>query len=267
MSKNNTFGWNYGLTPGADTYLDKCTWFAENDDAFANFRQDPDYKRVLEAGEYIVGRMHLDRMKIKYDLNFLLDHIDGFRENDLYGNATILNFPEVEHINPCTIMYVSQLLDIKTMLGDYVPKKIVEIGGGFGGMCKVIDAVYDFDEYVLIDLAPAIALCKKYLSNFPDLYSRVTFITCEEFEKIDSIQDVDLFIAVASMSECNEVTQTAYIDKILLNSKHAYIIYNTCHLTESKNMLFRWKERIAIKFSGFSEQMGDVQIICLNKVE
>jgi len=265
MSKNNTFGWNYGLTPGADNYLDKCTWFAENDDAFANFRQDPDYKKVLEAGEYIVGRMHLDRMINKYDLNFLLDHIDGFRENDIYGNATILDFPEVKHINPCTIMYVSQLLDIKTMLGDYVPKKIVEIGGGFGGMCKVIDAVYSFEEYVLIDLAPAIALCKKYLSHFPDLYKRVTFITCDEFEKIESIKDVDLFVAVASLAECNEETQTKYIDKILFHSNYAYIIYNTCHLEELKNVLLRWEERVVAKFNGFSEQMGDVQIIRLIK--
>ena len=262
---DNTYGWDYAPDDTKYNYILKCKLFAEDDKAFFNFRQDEDYKKILEGGERIVGRIHLDRIKKLYGLDILLENIDLFRENDIYGNPTILDYEEVKKINPCTILYVSQALDIKKLLGDIVPKKIVEIGRGFGALCKTISVLYDFDEYILFDLPEVISLCKKYIKNFPELYEKVTFITSEEFEDINDIKDVDVFIAAASLAECNKKTQDNYINKVLLNSKVGYIIYNTLHISEAVTNYESLIKKTKKYFNIHTEQENEVAFMYFRK--
>ena len=39
--------------------------------------------------------------------------------------------------------------------------KIVEVGGGYGGLCRVLSKVCEFDEYILIDLPEVSAFTEK----------------------------------------------------------------------------------------------------------
>jgi hypothetical protein len=258
----NLYGWTAGSW--GDEYLEKCKLFSESDVAFSNFRRDNIYGRILEGGQRIVGKIHLDRMRGKETMGFLLDNAEKFRENDIYGNPVILDFEEIKQINPCTILYVSCLSDIKTFLGDFKPKKIIEIGGGFGGQCKVFSSIYDFDEYIMIDLPEAISLCKKYMSHFPEIYSKITFITTEDLKTIKPIENIDLFIAVASLAECDEETQNYYIDNFLLQSKFGYIVYNTAFSRAA--IYVRILEKISRYFKISNEPVVDVQFLFLKNI-
>jgi len=265
---NNFYGWDNLERSAGNSYIDKCRLFAHNDEAFSNFRRDPDYQKILEGGARIVGQIHLDRIQKKFGLGVLIDNVDKFKENDIYGNPIKHFYDELgtdpdDEINPCTILYVSQALDIKEMLGEFIPKKIVEIGGGFGGLCKTLSVFYDFDEYILIDLPDVIDLCKKYLSHYPDLFDKITFINCEQFQAVESIDNVDLFIAIASLSECNEIIQNIYVDKILMNSLYGYILYNTLHIEGVKDVYNKVVNKIIDGFKGNIEKYLGTAIIKL----
>ena len=39
-----------------------------------------------------------------------------------------------------------------TLLGEAPISRVVEVGDGYGGLCKTLSVVCDFDEYILVDL-------------------------------------------------------------------------------------------------------------------
>jgi putative sugar O-methyltransferase len=134
------------------------------------------------------------------------------------------------------------------MMGDFIPKRILEVGVGFGALCKIFSSLYDFEEYILIDLPEVIGLCKKYLNKFPSISNKLTFISTEELKSIDKISDIDLFISDSAIAECSLETQLMYADKIIKYSKYGYLVYNTQHLQESQNNFKKLMERLSLLF-------------------
>jgi len=232
------FGWDKAPREIVERYIDKCRLFSESDSAFSNFRQDKDYTKVLEGGPIIIGEKHLKHIIELYGIESIKKNLTEFKENDIYGNPTIDKFPEVGNICRYTLLYISNALDIKRMMGDFLPKKIVEIGGGYGALCKILSVFYYFEEYILIDIPEVLGLCKKYLNNFPKIKDKITYVTCEEAQKKQKIGDIDLFIAIASLAECNFNTQMSYIN-IMLKSNFGFIVYNTEHISGSMNEMNR----------------------------
>jgi len=247
-------------------YLEKCKLFSDDEKSFNNFRRDIDYTKVLEGGQRVVGDIHLERIMKRGNIRFLLDNIKAFKENDKYGNPILMDFGIVNNINPCTLLYISHLCDMRIIMQDFKPKKILEIGGGFGGFCKIFSSIYDFDEYIMIDLPAAISLARKYLSNFPELFNKIIFITTEELKFISSIDNIDLFVASASLSECDEETQHYYIDNFLLKSKYGYIIYNTAE--KYPDIYIKVLSKFIDNFKILAEKLYDIEVLLLeNKNE
>ena len=230
---NDKFGWDHCPDTNAERYILACNRFVNSDKEFSRFRQDKDYGKILEGGEQIVGTMYLDRIKSIHNLNLLSTYLEKFKENDLYGSPTIYNYDVVGNICPNTIHYISTVLDINKKFPNTDFKRIVEIGAGFGALCKIFSSMYNFDQYIIVDLPPVVKLCEKYLSNFPELSGRVSFVSCDEIDNFD-FSDIDLCISEAALAECGYETQKNYIDKIINKSKKVYITYNTLHITNSK---------------------------------
>jgi putative sugar O-methyltransferase len=231
----DSYGWETCPDSIIQKYLEKAKLFAKDDEAFKNFRRDPDYTKVLEGGAYEVGQMCLDRMLSKKQYGRITQELlKRFKENDIYGNPVINNFGTLGNIGPCTIRYMGVAFDIQDLLGSYKAKKIVEVGVGFGAMCKIFSSLYDFEEYTLVDLPDVINLCKSYLSNFPEISNKIKYVSCEDFEKVTWDKDIDLFISDSCIAECDITTELKYADKIMKNSKYAYITYNTLHLQSGK---------------------------------
>jgi putative sugar O-methyltransferase len=115
------------------------------------------------------------------------------------------------------------------LINDAPINRIVEVGGGYGGLCKVLSTVCEFDEYILIDLPEVSALQRKYIDQFPDLKDKVKCIPCTEYEEI---ADIDLFISNYALSECSLEVQMEYYDKLVTNTKFAYLIYNLVNFND-----------------------------------
>ena len=229
MSDKEWEGWN---SPGDSNrlYVDICSQAAVDDDVFAQFKSIKAYTNVLEHVSKEQGTWYLETiLEMTNDLN---DNLEEFKENDKYGNPAILgDYPETGVISPTTLRYIKNTFDMASLVGETPLSRIVEVGGGYGGLCKTLSVVCDFDEYVLIDLPEVVKLQDRYLSNFPDLHKKCVFVPCTETEEI---KDVDLFISNYALSECDDETQAMYFDKLIANSKFAYLVYNVVTFREYK---------------------------------
>ena len=116
--------------------------------------------------------------------------------------------------------YIQNTLDIANFFGACDLKKIVEIGGWYGRLCRSINCLCDFEEYHIYDLESCGKLQKKYLSNF-NISGEVFFHSIPE-----KIENVDLVISNYAYSELSAEYQELYYDAVIQNSNKVYMILN-----------------------------------------
>ena len=208
----------------ADGYLDACSE-AVDDKNFANFKQDPRYRYILEGGTKDTFDYFLNKIKTLDNNSIFFDNLELFRRNDLYGNPDLYEDSEIGKFSLTTLKYAYNALEIVDYVKDSSPNKIVEIGGGYGGLAVILGGILNFSEYTLVDLPETCKLIDKYISNYDDLKDRIKSLSCFEIDEFD-FQNTDLTIAINSLSECSTDFQMKYFDKIVSKSKYSYIIRN-----------------------------------------
>ena len=144
----------------------------------------------------------------------------------------IFEFGEFGKISPTTIRYIKNTFDIVDYFDCNNIKNIVEIGGGYGGLCKTISSIIDFENYIIFDLEEVNLLVEKYISKFPNISDKVKTFTLQELDEIDGI---DLLISNYAFSEISLDIQDEYYEKVIKNSKYIYMIFNQI---SEKNMKF-----------------------------
>lgn len=151
----------------------------------------------------------------------LVDLFFKFRENDILGNPVVYDYGKYGIFSPTTLRYIKVAGDLRERFGDLSQMHIVEIGGGYGGQCKIISDMCGFASYTIIDLEGCIALAKKYLEllNVENVY----FIKNTD---IKNRQKYDLIISNYAFSEIHKREQEEYIKCIIKNSKNGYMIMN-----------------------------------------
>lgn len=204
-------------------YKNVCLEASLDDDVFNNFKRNPHYTPILEHASYDLG---LGYIKWLSENNFNTDKLDILKQNDEQGNATLESYPEpFGNISPSTLRYTKVLAELEKLFGSLDGKKIVEIGVGYGGQCKLINDYFNIASYTLIDLPEVLQLSKRYLSKYN--YNNVEFKTLNLLNQ----SDYDLVISNYAFSECERSIQLDYVDKVLKNSKNGYITFNNiCHL-------------------------------------
>jgi len=199
--------WNCLGEESKDPYSQICIEAVENDDVFNKFKKDPRYTAILEHVSIEQGKLYAQDI-LDYEIDE--DLINSFKENDIVGGSSIFNYGEpFGRISPSTLRYVQNALDISYFFGEGDLNKIVEIGGGYGGLCKTINCLCDFGEYHIYDMEAASKLQEKYLSYF----------------EIDG-KDIDLLISNYAYSELSENLQDLYYNNVIKNSKKVYMILN-----------------------------------------
>ena len=203
----------------ATPYLNVCNYAANSDEFFKQFKSHPAYRHVLEHVSFEEGQQYLKEIDIDY-----LDKLEEVKENDSLGSPVIYEYPSVGEISPTTIRYIKNTSDIINKFGNSFDS-IVEIGGGYGGLCKVLSSFIKFEQYLLLDLEECNLLSRKYLSHFdlPTLSYR-----SEEIDEID--ENFDLLISNYAFSECHKEVQQDYIKRFIKKSNNFYIMHNNFHL-------------------------------------
>ena len=221
-------------------YPNVCKNAVENDDIFNTFKNIPAYTEILE---HVTEQQGLEYIKIiKRDNNHLFEKIKNFTENDKYGNPKKYPYDGIGVVSPSTLRYIKVLSDLLKIFKDLNGYKIIEIGGGYGGQCKIISDYFIFLEYYIVDLLYPLKLTEKYLNKLN--VKNFKILTMEDLHN----EEYDLVISNYAFTELNKNIQDIYTEKIIKKSKHAYI---TCNViggidTYSVNELFNLNDKINI---------------------
>lgn len=205
-----------------DNYLQCCCDAYENEEVFNNFKKDDRYTPILEHVSY--G----DSLNLIAEMGSFEEFLDEellekIKLNDSIGNSTKYNYNYFGEISPSTIRYIKNSIDILRNFDTGKIKTVVEIGGGYGGLCKVLHDFIHLKSYTIIDLKEPLLLSKKYLNSFGVGVKTVSPEDSLEFKG----NAIDLLISNYAFSEVSRELQQSYIDKVISKSKNFYIIYNS----------------------------------------
>lgn len=185
---------------------------------FNKFRRHPIYNEVLEHVSEGQGEEYLQLISNDSDI---LGEIDTFKLNDDYGSPMMCEYSGIGMISPTTLRYIKVLADLKRHFRTLDNLSICEIGVGYGGQCRVINAYYKPDRYCMVDIQPALALAQRYLDNYI-LHSILVYKTMNELSE----RDYDLVVSNYAFTELPRAVQDVYLNKVILKSKRGYITYN-----------------------------------------
>lgn len=74
--------------------------------AFSVFKQDPRFRRILEHTSKEQGEEYL--AIVKRESPDFISHFNAFKENDLVGDATTYDYPDVGKVSPSTLRYTQR---------------------------------------------------------------------------------------------------------------------------------------------------------------
>lgn len=197
-------------------YPDFCMKASIDLFVFSNFRRNRIYRQVLEHVSFYLGKEYLEEIPVSF-----LEKIELIKENDIWGNPKLCEYPSIGKISPTTLRYTKVLTDLLTLFKELDNLNICEIGVGYGGQCRVINSMSSPNKYTLVDIKPVLMLTQRYLDNYI-LNSPVCYKTMNELET----KNYDLVISNYAFSELRRNIQDVYLNKIILNSKKGYITFN-----------------------------------------
>jgi putative sugar O-methyltransferase len=213
------YGYEYEWTGDGDGVNELCINLLESDESFQNFRLSRFCTQIVDTCWASLGEDFLSC--IASDHPSLLSYLEEFRKNDLVGNPGIVFYPRYGSFCPTTLRYALVAGHLQRHFGSLNGKKIVEIGGGYGGLCRILHALYSIQEYIIVDVPAVVELTRKYLAAFN--ITNVKFITPDQLTtEIVS----DLLISNYAFSERSEKSKMHYITKLLNHSKSGYMICN-----------------------------------------
>lgn len=208
---------NTSISDNAD-YPGYCMLAAGDEAEFKRFRSHPQIVGIIEG---IDGQAGLE------SINIALGHkpeymarMEEFRRNDTVGEPAMSEYSAIGRFAPTTLRYIKFASELETLYGSLDGWRIAEIGGGYGGQCRILSVVADFQRYVIFDLEGPRRLTRRYLDQFDVANVEVKDIfdfTPEPF---------DLVISNYALSEIRKDVQDVYIEKILKNARHGFMVYN-----------------------------------------
>lgn len=212
------------------TYPDVCLKASIDDSVFNKFKTLPEYTQILEHATFEFGKKYIEN--IKKDNPHLLEepYISKFKENDSIGSAIVYEYEGGLLISPNTLKYINFLSDLILIFGNLDGFKIAEVGGGYGGQCKIITDYFKIKDYHIVDLPEVNELSKKYLNKLGVKNFRVS--DSEQLVK----EEYDLFISDYAFTELSRGLQNHYKYNIIDGSKNGYMHCNfILHLMKNYN--------------------------------
>jgi len=207
-------------TESIEYFKESCKLAATNNAFFNGFKRNEIITKVFE---HVHPSFAHSLANFILETNFDLTKLSKCKENDEQGAPLTVNLEEpFGRISPSTLRYIKTLSDIIRLHGPTIleNKKIIEIGGGYGGLAKVICEYFNVKEYILIDLPEVLMLAEKYLKKYPNL-DCVTFLAPNQLKDNETY---DYVISTYAFTECRKSVQEIYLEKIVDTSLSGYLL-------------------------------------------
>jgi hypothetical protein len=218
------------VTDGA-AYLAFCARAAAESATFQAFRREPVYIRTLEHVTEKQGAEYL-RVIQRDSPHLLTRFLELCRGNDRLGSPIMYEYPAIGAISPVTLRYLKVLSDLERHFGDLTDKRVIEIGVGYGGQCALVLRKWAVRSYVLVDLEPALALARRYLTGL-GLGDRIELTPPSALAK----GDYDVCISNYAFSELTRDVQDRYARLVASSSNCGYI---TCNFISNLHGIDSW---------------------------
>ena len=184
---------------------------AINDELFQEFKRHPVFNLIQENASYEEGLASLRLIEERFP--GVLTHMEKLRVNDAVGSPRVYTYEGVGEFSPTTLHYIA----LAGQIGDLRGKEVVQIGGGYGGLCCVLHQLNSFKSYTIVDTPPVLQLTKRYLEACG--IDGVRFVAIEDVRE-NLVADV--VFSDASFFECNKSVQDVLAAKILNHASSGF---------------------------------------------
>jgi len=183
------------------------------------FRRQGPIRRTIEHVSETLGEQYFLLARARWPV------MGRFKLLDSVGDPCLYEYGAWQ-FSPNTMRYAGTLSDIIDFFGELKDLDVVEIGGGYGGLCAAA-SLFGYRSWTIIDLPEALEMARAYLEALG-----VKAI----YETRPPKRQWDLVISNYAISECEAVTHEMYRRNVLLKSTRGYVIYNRI---EGKDKLLR----------------------------
>lgn len=220
------------MFPAKYSHIPVCNAAITDINIYNTFRSDNTYRIIVDHCPTYVAIRAIKLME-NHPL-FTKEILTNIQKNDLYGGPIKDNFSsqlsyfnlESYDFSPSTLLYFFQALNIldwfSTKKGGKV--SIIEIGGGYGGLCRVIMILapyYSLEvDYAIVDLDEVLKLQEKWLLDIG--INNIKFVPYSKLKQAKA----DLCISIYAIGEFPPSIVDEYIEKVLKFCDHLYIWWN-----------------------------------------
>lgn len=246
--------WN--VQPGTMTdYLNVCNLALTDEKIFAKFRHMHAYMKILEHVSYQHALEYLDQMTKTVGRGRMQADLFKWKKNDLIGGAVLTEFDGIGQISTSTLRYVKIAYTLESLFRDIESRHICEIGCGYGGQIRLLNALFGCHRFTVIDQELPLLLTQKWLRYYG------LFPECYNSDQIKSIEvKPDIVVSNYAFSELSEDEQMVYYNNVLRHAAAGYMIYNATPGTmEIKSMQMLLKNSIIIP-EGLSGSRSNILI-------
>ncbi len=197
-------------------YTDALKRAAEDDIVFNWFRREPGVREIVEGVPDCVGFGYHAKLK---GTDFFAVNLEKIQENDKVGGPRLFLI-EGQAFTSTTLRYAWNVHDM-TANGVDLSGDVVEVGGGYGGLARMVHAFFTPKSYTIVDLPEALALAKRYLEAYG--ITNVAYVSALEYGELP----VDAFISNYALTELTKNVQDGYVDKLMKRAKSGYVTFNS----------------------------------------
>jgi hypothetical protein len=184
------------------------------------FKSDPTYRGVLEHVTYEIGYRYLNEIKIRYNDKFISNKnflINLCEENDKYGKPIKSTYNNFTTCSPTNLRYILHSF----LILEYIQNSnlnnlnIIEIGGGYGGLCFFINKMssifnININSYTIFDVHEACKLQSLYLDKL-----QINNYKVFHLDNFKDLSKESFLISNYAFSEISPIIQKEYTEKIL----------------------------------------------------
>jgi hypothetical protein len=202
-------------------FINACLKAATDEDAFRKFRREETISMVIENTPSKKMYEIIAYLEKHWPQMVATSRMMVFASSETVGDPAVYPVKIRErtretNFSPTTIRYILTLHYLYKLVGMYSSgMKIVEIGGGYGGFCKIIHDIIKPSCYVIYDLPEVHKLQKRFLGHFG--------IPCEYKVQGEGIDGADLVISWCAWSELESQAKQVYLDSVIAKSNRCVI--------------------------------------------
>ena len=185
-----------------------------------NFKKCDSYTYMLEHVNFDQGKQYLNVIKNKFN-EFYKNNLEFLKKlcnlNDKYGKTNKHPFEDFMACSPTNLRYILLSLLILEDMKKYKLNNIdiIEIGGGYGGLCFFIHNIaplyeININSYTIFDLLEASLLQERYLNA---LNIKKTYFY--QLDNFHNLKNNSFLISTYAFSEIPMSIQKEYSEKII----------------------------------------------------